>query len=1240
MTTKLSSNFHHPFFNYSLPLSTQFPCRSYLLPLGQQSPNLSGNVSSDFLINPTDPVAYSGPLVTQSNIYRSKESRQEDGSGVLEDTMSVTPQFETSSSMCQIYSLQLYESTDEVEDFESDLEENIIHNQHKEEIIKKLQDEDEELRYYPLDGYTFEEGDLVIGFEPENSSSNAMEVLQSFTMYKRVDKKVRPIAGTFPEEARVRRQIPHDPMKSLPKLPTHPPEFSPTNRLSIERMEELNVNKANFLWPEEEKLMKHILRTHEATLPYEEKDRGTLSQDYFSDYIMPVIPHVPWVYKNIPIPAGIRNEVIEVLRKKMEAGVYEHSQSSCRSRWFCVKKKSGALRMIHDLQPLNQVSIRDAGLMPKVDDFVEQYAGMICCTTFDMFWGFDGRRVHPQSRDMTAFYSPLGLLRLTCLPMGYTNAPAEFQNCMTFILQDEIPHRAGVFIDDLPVKAPKTWYPDKDGNPEVLKENPGIRRAIWEHAENVNIVMHKIRLAGATFSPKKTEICRPEAVIVGHKCSFQGRHPEDRRINKILDWPVPQNLTELRGFLGLCGTVRIWIKDYSHIARPLTQLQRKGIEYNWSDKCQEAFDALKVKVTTAPALRSIDYESDNPIILSVDTSYIAVGMVLSQLDENGKRRPARYGSIILKNEETRYSQPKLELYGLHRALREWRIYLIGCKKLQVEMDAKYVKGMLEQPDLMPNAPMNRWIQGIMLFDFELIHVPATRFKAPDGLSRRHPTPEEIEADGSDDYDDSWLDEIALLSVLESEVTEGRHILIESAVINDSDPAERKLQEINQALQTLTMPQRSMTRQQRSRFLAEIKHYTLRQNQLYKRYTNSNDKRVLLDKAQREQVLHQAHEQLGHRGEYSVYELVNKRFTWPRMRKDVHLHISSCHECQIRCLKKMQLPPTVSAPVTLFQKIYIDVMVMDPCRGYNFIAAAKDDLSGATEARPIRKNNAKTLARFIWEQVICRYGAVECAVTDNGAEVKGAFEILMRRMGIPQVRISGYNKHANGVVERGHFILREAIVKSCSKTPKGQVKDWPEQVPLAVFADQVTINKVTGYSPYYLLHGVDPVLPFDLMEATFLVRGYTPGMSTSDLLALRIQQLAKREADLAKAADTLKKARLASREEFMKRFFSRLIKENYRPGTLVLMRNTDERRSKSDPRYFGPYEVVRQTKGGSYILKEMDGTLFANTVAAFRIIPYITRPHSELQKLTESSDHNSNSPGFQSSEIQESEIDTD
>ncbi|KII83149.1 hypothetical protein PLICRDRAFT_80777, partial [Plicaturopsis crispa FD-325 SS-3] len=127
--------------------------------------------------------------------------------------------------------------------------------------------------------------------------------------YKTVDKKVHPVSGTFPEQARVHRRIPVDPLLSLPKLTPMPPEFVPTKKLSLERMQHLEVNNNGYLWPEEEKLFYHILRLNEGALAFTDQDRGTLSGEYFSPYIMPTIPHKAWECRNIPIPPGIRDQV-------------------------------------------------------------------------------------------------------------------------------------------------------------------------------------------------------------------------------------------------------------------------------------------------------------------------------------------------------------------------------------------------------------------------------------------------------------------------------------------------------------------------------------------------------------------------------------------------------------------------------------------------------------------------------------------------------------------------------------------------------------------------------------------------------------------------------------------------------------------------------------------------------------------------------------------------------------------
>lgn len=275
--------------------------------------------------------------------------------------------------------------------------------------------------------------------------------------------------------------------------------------------------------------------------------------------------------------------------------------------------------------------------------------------------------------------------------------------------------------------------------------------------------------------------------------------------------------------------------------------------------------------------------------------------------------------------------------------------------------------------------------------------------------------------------------------------------------------------------------------------------------------------------------------------------------------------------------------------------------------HKYIVAARDDLTGTCEAMAMRKNNSHNLAKFFWEYIYCRYGIPLQIVTDNGPEVRKAFRILTRRLGVPHVRISPYNKHANGVVERGHFTLREALLKSC----EGNQKQWPNLLPAAVFADRVTVSKVTGFSPFQLLHATDPVMPFDLLEATFLVEGFHSGMTTSDLLALRIRQISKHSIDIEQAAETLKESRFQSRKQFIQRYRTKLQKDYYAPGEKVLVRNSAADQNltgKYQDRYFGPYEVVEKTQGGAYILKEVDGTVLIKRIAAFRLLPYIDRNH--------------------------------
>jgi hypothetical protein len=201
---------------------------------------------------------------------------------------------------------------------------------------------------------------------------------------------------------------------------------------------------------------------------------------------IPTVAHTPWVHKHLPIPTGILDNVIDLFKKKIATGVYELSDASYRSCWFCVRKKNGSLQIVHDLQPLNAVTIHNAAVPPFVDQFVEGMAVRACYSLLDLFIGYDHHALDVSSRDLTSFQTPLGAFHCTVLPQGSTNAVAIFHSDVTFILEPEIPSVAKPFLDDTAIRGPASRYETPDGGYETIPENAGIRRFIWEHLNDVH----------------------------------------------------------------------------------------------------------------------------------------------------------------------------------------------------------------------------------------------------------------------------------------------------------------------------------------------------------------------------------------------------------------------------------------------------------------------------------------------------------------------------------------------------------------------------------------------------------------------------------------------------------------------------------------------------------------------------------------------------------------------------------
>lgn len=563
-------------------------------------------------------------------------------------------------------------------------------------------------------------------------------------------------------------------------------------------------------------------------------------------------------------------------------------------------------------------------------------------------------------------------------------------------------------------------------------------------------------------------------------------------------------------------------------------------------------------MTSAPCLKLIDYASDRTVILSVDSFEIAVGWILSQLNDNRKKVPSRYGSITWNAVESRYSQPKLELYGLFRALKVMRLYLIGLKCFTVEMDCESVKGMINNPDIQPTAVLNRWIAGIKLFDFDLVHVPGKDFKGPDGLSRRA-LGEGEKVDGEDV--DEWIDEVLGLGIWAEtwrghepgepvisiiRAAEDTAIYSRSYAISytyqlaglqvpttillrtpSSIAKDDELDNITHFLRTLTRPEK-VVESDYEKFIKRTGRFYYKDGALWRRQRSGYNQKVVLY-SDRLELLIQAHDRLGHKGNEAVSHALVDRFWWPTLYDDVKTYLKTCHQCQLRSVQKVHIPPLITTPATLFTKVHIDTMIMPASHGKRYLIQAWDSLTSYVEWRALVNENGRNIAMFILEELLCRWGAVQEIVTDNGTPYLAALDYLSDKYSVAHLRISGYNSQANGVVERTHRTIRDALVKTC----QGDIKKWLDVAPFVFWADRVTIRKSTGYSPFYMAHRIEPVLPFDVVHATYLVPKLDKPLTTTELIAIWARQLERRDEDLKLINDRVIKSRYASIAQFRK-----------------------------------------------------------------------------------------------------------
>ncbi|KAK1608145.1 hypothetical protein QYE76_031818 [Lolium multiflorum] len=369
-----------------------------------------------------------------------------------------------------------------------------------------------------------------------------------------------------------------------------------------------------------------------------------------------------------------------------------------------VDKKDGASRLCTDYRKLNDVTIKNKYPLPKIEDLFDQLTGATVFSKIDLRTGYHQLKIRATDIPKTAFTTRYGLYEYNVMSFGLTNAPAYFMNLMNKIFMNFLDKFVVVFIDDILIYS----------------------KTEEEHEQHLEIILETLRQHKLYAKFSKCEFWLKEVGFLGHILSAGGIAVDPAKIKTVAEWKVPTTQTEVRAFLGLAGYYRRFVEGFSSIARPMTQLLKKDKRFDWTDKCEESFQKLKARLTTAPILIMPDITK--PFDVYCDASKIGLGCVLMQ---GGK--VISYLSRQLKQHEQNYPTHDLELAAVVLALKVWRHYLMG-NRCEIYSDHKSLKYIFTQKEL--NMRQRRWIELIKDYDLEIHYHPGKANVVADALSRQ------------------------------------------------------------------------------------------------------------------------------------------------------------------------------------------------------------------------------------------------------------------------------------------------------------------------------------------------------------------------------------------------------------------------------------------------------------------------------------------------------------------------
>jgi hypothetical protein len=713
-----------------------------------------------------------------------------------------------------------------------------------------------------------------------------------------------------------------------------------------------------------------------------------------------ILPNKPAYRMNPKETMEIQRQVAELVSK----GLVRESLSPCAVPALLVPKKDGSMRMCVDSRAINKITIKYRHPIPRLEDMLDELHSSCVFSKVDLRSGYYQIRIREGDEWKTAFKTKGGLYEWLVMPFGLSNAPSTFMRLMNQVFRPYIGRFVVVYFDDILIYS----------------------KSEEEHHDHLSQIMEVLEREKLFGNLKKCTFFTNEVTFLGYIVTAHGIKVDESKVEVIRSWPTPKSIHDVRSFHGLASFYRRFIRNFSSIMAPMTEVI-KGSSFQWNSKAQSAFEEIKSKLTQAPVLALPCF--DKVFEVECDASGVGIGGVLTQ-----EGRPLAFFSEKLCDSRRKYSTYDKEFYAIIRSLEHWSHYLVASEFI-LHSDHEALKYIQGQHKL--NSRHAKWVEFLQSFHFTIKHKSGKLNQGADALSRRY----------------------LLLFQLDACVLGFEHL--KSLYENDEDFGEIY---------------KECLRHSKGDFL-------IQEGYLFK------GTRLCVPKGgTRELLIREVHggSLAGHFGENKTLLMLREHYYWPSMSKDVQDILKRCATCQIA--KSHLLPQGLYTPLPVPPSPWVDVS-MDFILGLPRTQRSKDSIfvvvdrfSKMAHFIPCNKTNDAThIAELYFKEVMRLHGIPRSIVSDRDSKFLSHFWItLWKKMGTKLKYSTTCHPQTDGqteVTNRTLGTLLRTLIKSNSKA-------WDTLLPHAEFAYNKAPSKTTGLSSFKVVYGVDPLTPLDLVPRAF------------------------------------------------------------------------------------------------------------------------------------------------------------